>query len=619
MDEQLGRLRCHSRSRALTLVLLASGVVCVSCVPTPPKPPSLSHYRYKTDGDDLATIHLATVLVWPWDNVSRAIQPTFSLAVTTPNSPIAITSEAQSQYSDSGTLSFSAQYGLGAKSGSPPSAPNAGRNLSQSNGDNKGSGAPDENGNSGDKSKSNDQKGGADASTKSKQTADRASKPNSDKTSEKTDEATGKSKTANSPISISDAITQLQMENALYQEAGLLNNFTSGLIQRRDYIPYIIRMQLTVLPIHRQEPYDLFLKLRLSLHSSDKQGFVHAASALANPLIVIPLLVTDSIEESQQTVSISAVSQIQAAMGAGIGPAALSADYGHVIDSINSSLSNRPNSLFSIGKMDDTTMMVRVGANRFGNDFELEPRTHSISFVVLLNRKLFSKDSDELAQEISVDATPTFRDALFDDPKSKGDIGGHPVSDSFVLESIPAIPATSNAAGSQPAGEIWCPPPQTVVVLTDETTAQATISGVRDWGNRAVSGTLIGFLSDKENDDVGYTSAFAYRDPTGVISLHFGPVTHAATKRPIQKWELNILVDKLRTDASFPRGNPWLECPNMPAVLAAAPNKNAVAGAGNPNTLDKVQKPAVSKVNKDDKGNSKQETVDAQKKAESTH
>src|ERR1700722_128921 len=113
------------RPLGVTMVLLC-GVVCVACNTTPPpKPTTVSLYR-SIQGDDLASIHLATVLVWPWDNVSRDIQPKFSVNVGAPNGSIALTSEAQSQYSQSSTLTFGAQYGVAPQSGLPPSSPSQG-------------------------------------------------------------------------------------------------------------------------------------------------------------------------------------------------------------------------------------------------------------------------------------------------------------------------------------------------------------------------------------------------------------------------------------------------------------------------------------------------------------
>ena len=120
------------------------------------------------------------------------------------------------------------------------------------------------------------------------------------------------------------------------------------------------------------------------------------------------------------------------------------------------------------------------------------------------------------------------------------------------------------------------------------TRAQAAISGVRDWGNRAAQASLIGFLNDDGSENVSFASAFSFRDSTGVIPIHFGPVTHLPTKKPIKKWEVSVLVDKLRTDATYTRDNPWITCQNLPATVVAAPKK-ATPPSG-PNAKENKQK-----------------------------
>ena len=45
---------------------------------------------------------------------------------------------------------------------------------------------------------------------------------------------------------------------ALHQEVQLLNSYIRNAAKRSGYIPYIVRLQITVLPFARNQPYDVY-------------------------------------------------------------------------------------------------------------------------------------------------------------------------------------------------------------------------------------------------------------------------------------------------------------------------------------------------------------------------
>lgn len=106
--------------------------------------------------------------------------------------------------------------------------------------------------------------------------------------------------------------------------------------------------------------------------------------------------------------------------------------------------------------------MIGIGANRFGNEFELEPKSHSISFVALVSRKLFDRDQ-VLRQLVVVEAQPIYRDALLE-PSSASEVAGPTVTDRFVLESTPALGVDEN----NETEEISCPGAQTLIFAETE-------------------------------------------------------------------------------------------------------------------------------------------------------
>ena len=51
---------------------------------------------------------------------------------------------------------------------------------------------------------------------------------------------------------------QYQTALSLYQEVQLLNSYVRNAARRSGYIPYIMRLQVTVLPFARNQPYDVY-------------------------------------------------------------------------------------------------------------------------------------------------------------------------------------------------------------------------------------------------------------------------------------------------------------------------------------------------------------------------
>lgn len=55
-----------------------------------------------------------------------------------------------------------------------------------------------------------------------------------------------------------EPILQYHTALALYQEVQLLNSYVRNAAKRSGYIPYVVRLQLAVLPFARNQPYDVY-------------------------------------------------------------------------------------------------------------------------------------------------------------------------------------------------------------------------------------------------------------------------------------------------------------------------------------------------------------------------
>jgi hypothetical protein len=560
-----------------TLAYLALTTILLGCshTQTEPAPLELRHHR-ADQAKDIATIHLSTILVWSWDDVTTAIQPEFSIDVNVTGPAIVATSQADEQYQRNSDITFGLSIGEPAGT-TPSSVSQGGTVVSSGNSKAPKAGSSDSTANSADSGSGSAVNGGAGSSAQKNVSSGQSSTQSSGNGSASQNSKNAKATAGQQTLALSDAMTRLQATNALYQEAGLLNNFTKGLIQRPGYVPFIIRSQLTVLPKYRQEPYDLFVSLKVEPKVPPKTDLDQPA------IVVVPLLVTDSIEAVQISDLSQLAQQIQLGLSAGISMEKITAQTRQSINQLSSSLSYRPNSLFAIGKSDVNELLVRMGANRFGNDYELEPLAHSISFVALINRKLLEKEGAEGAEfPLKITATPTYRDALIDDPDAtKNDVVGGPITDSFVLLINPYAYRTGDQTF-----DWFCPADDSVVVVNDSATAAtATVRGLLPWGNRQAYGDISGNLKDGRS--VRFLSSLARQKDDGTMVLSWDSLSTAIPQSQWpRKWDFYLEARRLKTDANYKPDDPVSSC-HMQVIVAEtkSSNKNRSAkppGAGKP-------------------------------------
>jgi hypothetical protein len=564
----------EKRGKCALFATAAATTIMFGCPSTPTAPPPILLPHHRADkADDIATIHLSTILVWSWDDVTTAIQPNFTVDVSLAGPAIVATSQANQQFQRNSEVNFDLSVGAPASTATKASSA-LGRDQSQAS----NSGSPKDSGKLSNSTKGQSTDSGNGKNGQNNASSDESNAQSNPKSSGSQNSKGSNGATGQPALALSDAMTRLQATNALYQEAGLLNNFSKGLIQRAGYIPYIIRSQLTVLPKYRQEPYDLFVSMKVEPEQPD----LHDEPG-APPIVVVPLLVTESIEDAQVADLSQLAQQVQLGLSAGVSIEKITAETRQSINELSSSLSYRPNSLFAIGKSGTNELLVRMGANRFGNDYELEPLAHSISFVALINRRLIKEGSSQLPMKIT--ATPTYRDALIDDPHAtKNDVVGGSITDHFVLQFNPYAYRTKDSSGQPLIYDWWCPDATTVVVLNDSPTgATATVRGLLDWGNRQAYGTLYGTLKDKSR--VTFNSNLATRNSNGTVLLSFDSISGGVPRANWpKKWNFYLNITRLKTDANYKDDDPVNGCEFVPAVIEV---KNATA-----ESAKKTNKPA---------------------------
>lgn len=182
--------------------------------------------------------------------------------------------------------------------------------------------------------------------------------------------------------------------NALYQEVQLLNRYVKDAARRHGFEPYVVRLQLSLLPMARNEPYDAYINVSFFAGRYGETG-------LGTPQIV-PLLVTDSLEGALESRSMSAARQYAFGLlfllqGFGGG-----ADFDRYHESLQNVLGTDLNSLMTVARVSDNTVRVRLGAPRSpASQFAMIPRSHNVTLLLLVPEKVSRSPDKRTVRAVS--------------------------------------------------------------------------------------------------------------------------------------------------------------------------------------------------------------------------
>lgn len=171
-----------------------------------------------------------------------------------------------------------------------------------------------------------------------------------------------------------DPFLRYSAATSLYQEIELINRYVEDAALKRDHVPYLVRLNINLMPKARNLPYDTYINVSIFSQGND-----------AELPTVLPLLVSDNIEAAMQSRSNSDL------MNLAFGLSLLNAgNFGSVgLDSYSedfqSVFGRDMNSLLSVTRSSSNTLKIRLGANlSSGSVYSMIPRNHKISFVVLV-------------------------------------------------------------------------------------------------------------------------------------------------------------------------------------------------------------------------------------------
>lgn len=177
------------------------------------------------------------------------------------------------------------------------------------------------------------------------------------------------------------------------QDVEALNAEVDYAASRTGYEPYLMRIQISVMPRRRHLGYDVYSNLSMFAYKgqSDPQTGAPAPRVPTDGTpFVVPLLSSDSIETAERSQSIEALREIGFALD-------LIKSFGGLGLSANSQRNRQQalqgldvNSVLTLGRLSDNSLRVRFGAaNDPGGGYATHPRTNTISVLVF-----FPKNAD---------------------------------------------------------------------------------------------------------------------------------------------------------------------------------------------------------------------------------
>jgi hypothetical protein len=199
-----------------------------------------------------------------------------------------------------------------------------------------------------------------------------------------------------------DPALQYRAGAALYEQVKLLNRSLKDVPHFRNYTPYIVTVQVALIPYRREAPYDAY---------SDVAFFTdtNTPPTLPNPTmetipLVYPLPASDALEMSNDQQSRNQLRELSFALAAVLHGAGIQAGVSSLHQNLDALNGYDLNSLLTVGKISQNCMQVRIGARNQASAagrLNMVPETHSVSFLVFAPRN---------ANELQMLSRTTFRD-----------------------------------------------------------------------------------------------------------------------------------------------------------------------------------------------------------------
>ncbi|MEM7529122.1 MAG: hypothetical protein AAF416_15855 [Pseudomonadota bacterium] len=195
-------------------------------------------------------------------------------------------------------------------------------------------------------------------------------------------------------LAATDNRTAYSSATGLFHDVASLNNYIRNYPAITGHTPYIVRLQLSVIPKRRNLPYDLFSDLSFFADLGERnQSRLRRAEredevALAREVRLvpaIPLFATEAVERGRDQQTLATLRAFAASAAGQAGIVSLGGGLSSEQEQLIQALTNELNGLFTIGRVTENVVRVRFGAvQNSSSSYELIPRTHNITLLLLI-------------------------------------------------------------------------------------------------------------------------------------------------------------------------------------------------------------------------------------------
>ena len=206
-----------------------------------------------------------------------------------------------------------------------------------------------------------------------------------------------------------EPFTRYSAATALFQEIQLLAGYLQSAAVQEGYDPYIIRMQVALMPYARNQPYDTYVNISFTPTCSNEEDRCKIEKAVK----VLPLLVTENLESSLENRRFSGVTEFAAAVSALASANLIKVRAGigwrTKLERIQAALGNDLNSLLMVTSPSAETLRIRFGAMNQGSARQaMVPRTHNVTFLMLVPQSAIPPDREIPRRSVSYVAQAEF-------------------------------------------------------------------------------------------------------------------------------------------------------------------------------------------------------------------
>jgi len=210
-----------------------------------------------------------------------------------------------------------------------------------------------------------------------------------------------------------DAMLLYWAAAALYQEVKLINHYVEDAAIAANYIPYLVRLQVSIMPRKRDLPYDAYTILSFfpgkfdptaerDSHTPAIMKERPEQDAASEGVKVLPLLVTDNLEAALHSRSVENMRQLALALSGVVQGVGVGADLQKVNDELRTVLGYDFNSTFSVGRISDNSLQCRFGAlNQAAARFAMIPQAHNVTLLLLVPRSK-AQEREPVTQDMRV-------------------------------------------------------------------------------------------------------------------------------------------------------------------------------------------------------------------------